>query len=83
MVYVKQYDLQTHHALKIGCDPRTLAKKASLGIVRVLGILSDGTLIFDPAGVESNRQAMIADGCRSVHYQTNPGPGYMLRTNRS
>jgi hypothetical protein len=79
MVYVKQYDLLTHHALKIGCDPRTLARKAAHGIVRAVGILSDGTLIFDPAHAEYNRQALIAEKMGSVRtFQTHPSPGYML-----
>jgi hypothetical protein len=79
IIYVKQYDLQTHHAPKIGCDPRTLARKAAPGLVRAVGILLDGTLIFDPAHAEANRQALIAEEIGSVRtFQTHPTPGYML-----
>jgi hypothetical protein len=58
------FDLLTHHARRVGCDPRASARKAALGKVRVAGYLSDNTPIFYPGDAEFHRQCFISDAYR-------------------
>jgi hypothetical protein len=64
MTHLKVYEILTHHANRIGCDPRTLSKMANRGIAQAFGALSDGTLIFLPEAAAANRQRIIDYGFR-------------------
>jgi hypothetical protein len=63
MIFVKQFQLATHHAMAIGIDPRSLQKLAARGIVRPAGALSDGSFYFTTRRM---RIAIVSASSRTV-----------------
>ncbi|HTD17747.1 MAG TPA: hypothetical protein VK673_21355 [Chthoniobacterales bacterium] len=58
------YEIASHHARRIGCDPRCLSRLVSRGVRRAVAMTSEGALLFNASDAELNRAAIMQDGFR-------------------